>query len=66
MQQKAVDMQHEDDADTDKDARGRHTSIANVVDVVSSGKEATRILKAVNLERDAEDPIDKVIIDRIM
>ena len=53
---------------TDKDdERGTQTDqLVNVTDVVNSGKEATRILKAVNIARNAEDPIDKAILDRII
>ena len=37
-----------------------------MTDVVTSSKQAQKILRSVNVARRVEDPIDKVIIERIV
>ena len=45
---------------------GTHTEQLNVTDVVTSTKQAQKILRSINVKRRAEDPVDKIIIERIV
>ena len=49
-----------------KERLGTHTEQLNVTDVVTSTKQAQKILRSINVKRLAEDPIDKIIIERIV
>ena len=43
-----------------------HTEQLNVTDVVTSRKQAQKVLRHINVARRAEDPIDRIIIERIV
>ena len=56
-------QQNNDTSDQVGQETGEHL---NVTDVVNMGIHAQKVLKSINEARKEEDPIDKIIIDRIV